>query len=478
MTRRDLLLTAAAAPVLAQAAPRFVGITTMPEWIQNETIDGVLKNLTGRARVTAVTTSPYVMEPASEKDGSREPPIDAGAGSVRLLDRKLWGKRELFVRTAPSFTPNTKLYQGLRYQPAPATDLTRRQGAMVGDFLKEAKRRGLKTYLQVQAAIPPGYRVQFGGAKEDDMPRLPDGRIPARRVANNASLASPHVIQYHCALLRDLAEAYPEINGFRVDWPEYPPYFLDDVFLDCSTHAAKASERHGINFKRLQADTLRLYRLLHGGLTDAMLRQRGPHALATWMTEFPGFVDLLHLKARMVEELLAAFRQALPKDKELIAHAFPPPLSVLSGMNFARAGKHANGICVKAYTMHWLMMLRFYGDALKAANPRVNENLLTSALEHWLELSGMPGSRRLSDYRYPEPEEAHPVSDSAIAEKMSSAQRLSSVPIYALTHGYGPLADYRRRLKIMYETAGRRVWINRYGYLSDAKLEATGQVCV
>lgn len=478
MTRRDLLTAAALAPAMAQSTRRFVGITTMPEWVQNETIDGVLRNLTNRARVTAVTTSPYVMEPGTEKDGSREPPIDAGAGSVRLLDRTLWGKRELFVRTAPSFTPNIKHYQGLRYQPAPATDLTRRQGSLVKDFVRESKRRGLKTYLQVQAAIPPGYRVQFGGAREDDMPRLPDGRIPPRRVANNASLASPHIVQYHCALLKDLTDAYPDIDGFRVDWPEYPPYFLDDVFLDCSAHAERAAVRQGIDFKRLQADTLRLYRLLHGGLTDAMLRQRGPHALATWMTEFPGFVDLLHLKSLLVEELLAAFRKALPPDKELIAHAFPPPLSILSGMNFARAGKHANGICVKAYTMHWLMMLRFYGDALKTANPTVNETLLTGALEHWLELSGQPGTRRLTDYRYPEPDEPHLVSDNAIAEKLTSAQRLSSAPIFALTHGYGPLADYRRRLRVMYEASGHRVWINRYGYLSDAKLETTAEVCV
>jgi hypothetical protein len=37
---------------------------------------------------------------------------------VRLLDRPLWGKRELFVSTAPSYTPDLRLYRGLRYQPA------------------------------------------------------------------------------------------------------------------------------------------------------------------------------------------------------------------------------------------------------------------------------------------------------------------------------------------------------------------------
>src|SRR5581483_9572998 len=97
---------------------------------------------------TAVATSPYVMAPADEKTGNREPPDDAGAGKVRLLERPLWGKRELFVRTAPSFVPEPKLYRGLPYQPAPPTDLTRKQGPVVGEFLQAAQAKHLKVYLQ------------------------------------------------------------------------------------------------------------------------------------------------------------------------------------------------------------------------------------------------------------------------------------------------------------------------------------------
>ena len=93
------------------------GVTVMPESIQNEGVEAILDRLSA-AGVTHVATSPYVMEPADEKTGSREPPIDAGAGSVRLLDRPQWGKRELFVRTSPSFRPDKKFYAGLRYQPS------------------------------------------------------------------------------------------------------------------------------------------------------------------------------------------------------------------------------------------------------------------------------------------------------------------------------------------------------------------------
>ncbi len=98
-----------------------VGITVMPEYFQSESVNGVLDRLEGLAGVTAVTTSPYVMAPADRQTGFREPPIDAGAGKVRLLDRTLWGKRELWARTAPSFQPDLDLYRGWTTAGSPAT---------------------------------------------------------------------------------------------------------------------------------------------------------------------------------------------------------------------------------------------------------------------------------------------------------------------------------------------------------------------
>src|SRR6185369_8218824 len=139
---------------------RCVGITVFPEYFQTEGVDAVLDNLVKRAGATAIATSPYVMERAPHGHGLREPPIDAGAGKVRLLDRPLWGRRELLVRTAPSFTPRTASFRDLRYQPPAPDALTVRQGPVIERAIRGAKARGLQVYLQVQAAIPPGIRVQ------------------------------------------------------------------------------------------------------------------------------------------------------------------------------------------------------------------------------------------------------------------------------------------------------------------------------
>lgn len=453
-----------------------VGITAMPEYFQSESVNGVLDRLERLAGVNAVTTSPYVMAAADRQTGFREPPIDAGAGKVRLLDRTLWGKRELWARTAPSFRPNLDLYRGLRYQPPAADDLTRKQGPLVGEFIRNAQSRGLKVYLQVQAAIPPGYRVQFGRPEPDDCPRLPDGSIPGRRLAANGSLASPHIRDYTLALLRDLCRQYPTVDGLRLDWPEYPPYLLDSIFLDFGEHARGQARQTGLDFNRMRSAAAALYRRLHGGLTDGDLRL---------CVESGNLGEICRRRlpeaAGLVESLHAGFRQAMNEAggarMELRPNAFPPPWNVLSGLDYGRVSPYSSAISVKLYTMHWPMMLRFYGERLHEANPGVSEELLARALARLFDTGQEPAPDRLEDFRYPTPEEPHPVGEAAQRRKIARAQReAGSTPVCTLAHAYGPTADFRSRLRTARKASRHGFWINRYGHLSDEKLRVVGEV--
>ena len=229
----------------APAPLRELGITVLPEYIQSDGIEGVLRNIRDIARATSVTTSPYVVTEAAPGTGEREPPIDGGAGKDRLLDRPLWGKRDVWMTASCSYTPDAARYAGLAYRP-PATDAaTARDGHLVGEFLTAAKARGMETWIQVQAAIPPGHRVQFGRPNPGDRSLLPDGTAFDARVDRNASLAAPDLRAYMRAFVADLCAAYPQADGFKFDWPEYPAYHFEALFFDFNPAAAPYAARAG-----------------------------------------------------------------------------------------------------------------------------------------------------------------------------------------------------------------------------------------
>ena len=162
---------------------------------------------------------------------------------------------------------------------------------------------------------------------------------------------------------------------------------------------------------------------------------------------------------------------------ELIAHAFPPPWNLASGIDFARSRNHVAGYCVKLYTMHWAMILRFYADQLLAANRGLSDNLLGQVLVRLLDIADDRGLAKATDYHYSEPDEPHPAGSRAMQRKIRQARRESGdTPVFALTHGYGPLDDFRRRLLAAWEASPAGVWINRYGYLSDEKLRVIAEI--
>jgi hypothetical protein len=156
----------------------------------------------------------------------------------------------------------------------------------------------------------------------------------------------------------------------------------------------------------------------------------------------------MRFKAVLVEELIAGLRRTMNEAgasrMELLVNAFPPPFSLASGMDYGRVARHATAILVKLYTMHWPVIFRFYGDALRKANPRVTEKLLVEALKRWLDITDPEDRRqRLDEFRYPEPDEAHPVGARAQGRKLRDAQAAAGrTPVLALVHGYGPPEDF------------------------------------
>jgi hypothetical protein len=141
---------------------RLFGITVMPEWIQAEGIERVLDNLDW----PVPTPSPprptswrraTIRRPGASRRSMRVPAVSAcstaisGAGASSAASR----------RRASCPIEGALCRAAL---PAGRADrLTRAEGPKIEAFIAAAKARGFEVHLQVQAAIPPGYRVQFGG---------------------------------------------------------------------------------------------------------------------------------------------------------------------------------------------------------------------------------------------------------------------------------------------------------------------------
>ncbi len=453
-----------------------LGITVMPEYIQSEGIKTVLNNIQSVARAGSVTTSPYVASLATKRTGHREPPGDGGLGKNRLLDRPLWGRRELWMSAAPSFTPEKSLYDGLVYQPPAPSSLTQDEGPIVKRFIEQAKAQNMEVWLQIQAAIPPCYRVQFGQPLPEDEPLLPDNSPRPGRVDRNACLASANVREYVRAIVSDLYRNYPQIDGFKFDWPEYPLYHFDSLFFDFNPAMVPFATGLGLDLNALAAGT----REFMSDLSSGALRKKRINTddfdsfLWSLTKAYPVIKELLALRRAVVTDYARFLRDAVHEASnghcELFLQSFPPPLNIATGFDREKIAPYCKAIGVKFYTMHWPLIESDFLNAL-TSRADVSSELAVRAISRLLCLSPEI-SRSPEEIRYPEPSEAHNVSSEAIRTKIRQARReAGEVPVWGISHGYGPIEDVMRRLRAL---DGGPVNINRYAYLSDEKLAAVG----
>lgn len=456
---------------------RFLGITVLSDFILSEGIDRVLDNLTA-VGATAVALNPTVTVEAAEGLGSFQPPDDAGS-SPRLFDRPLFGKKSLWVQSAPSYRPTEDYYTESPYPPRRPTELTDARGSIVGEFIDAAVARGIEVYFQISGTAPSGLR-------DEDTPRLPDGSLPENRMAATGSLASDAVRAYNHAYIRDLLTEYPKISGFRPDWPEYPCYKLCEAFQDFGPQVEQWARRHGFPFEEIRGEVGAFYEYLHGRLKNADLEEwagpgRGTYASTRLMRRFPGIGEWLRMKAALSVDLLTDWRDAITEaggtDKVLSANAFMVPFSIFTGFDFDGASEVCQAVSPKLYTMHWSLIVEFWGRELLESNPGIDERLLVRALENLFDLTDSASATGLDEYGYPEPDEPHPIADAPQARKVRQVQAevAGRCLVTPLVHGYGPEDDFQRRFRVVAGSAEDGVWINRYGYLSDRKLEVIGQ---
>lgn len=459
-----------------------LGLTVMPEYVQSDGVEAVMEKVVDVARATSVTTSPYVVAKAPEGVGHREPPIDGGAGKRRLLDRPLWGEREVWMKAASSFVPDRRLYSGMPYRPPETDEATERSGQVVGAFIDAAKARGLETWMQIQAAIPPCHRVQFGGPVDGDHPMLPDGSIVPGRVDNNASLASEPLRRYVRAFVTDLCRNYPQVDGFKFDWPEYPAYHFETLFFDFNPAAGRFAAPLGIDFAALRdgCNTV-LSDLASGAVRHKAIALEDMESFReSLFAAYPVLAELLALRTAIVTDYARFLRKTVDQASDgrcqLFLQTFPPPLNRVTGFDLPAASAYCDMVGVKLYTMHWPLIERNIMNALTERTDFAPREI-ARALSAILGLSPR-GERDPDTIRYPEPEEAHPCDRADLVAKTREArnQLPPDTRMCGITHAYGPVDDVLHRFKAVAEGADGQVHVNRFGYLSDAKLQGIGDI--
>ncbi len=466
------------------------GIVLTPAEIASEGLDVVLDNV-ARTGATALSTSLGVLVEGRPGDGVREPPLDI-AGQARLLDRPLWGKRELFLKGYEPHEPDPAIWAGMAY-PAPKvappeyrTDVTRR-------IIDGARARGLAAHIQVSPytlpGAPGGQSVASGHGQGNlgDRPVRIDGSVAERAVAGHGCLNNPRVRALGRARLREAIRHYADVDSIFLDWAEYTCYLLEDCFTCFCPHCRAAAEAAGYDWDEIERDTRALWDRLHrldGGdlrrATDAALPSgQPPFALAGGLVGYPGVADLLRFKAATVRGAVAELRGVLDAaggaGVALEVNGFAPPWSLITGMDYGTIGQVASATRCKLFTFHWPLITRWWAETLLTWNPTLGEDATLRAVTAALDLPAPHerGPLRLDDFHMPAPDESHPITPEALTRKLNQAVALAGAgaPCQAYVHSYRPANEFAEALAAAQASTAQGCWVQRYGYLSDEKLD-------
>ncbi len=125
-------------------------------------------------------------------------------------------------------------------------------------------------------------------------------------------------------------------------------------------------------------------------------------------------------------------------------------------------------------------MARYWArDLVGTVDPRALD-CVTAAMADFLGFCDAP----LPDgalLHYPPPDMPHPVGRLAQVRKLQQARQAAApVPLIAFTHSYGTPDDVCQRIATAASAfptdQPARLWVNRYGYLSETKLAQLGRL--
>ncbi len=195
-----------------------------------------------------------------------------------------------------------------------------------------------------------------------------------------------------------------------------------------------------------------------------------PYPVAALRGDGQTLPDALAFRAEVAAGYLARLRDAgngVGDGVELVPITFPPPMSLLTGVDFKKYSQHADSVMIKFFTMHWPMIVTYWAQAITSMNPGLDAGRVARAVSTLFDMED-EASGDIDHYVYPGPDDAHPAGTAVQSRKIRQATgEAGGMPIPPSVHAYGPIDDVERRWRIGRDAGEHGMWINRYGYLSQ-----------
>lgn len=444
----------------------FLGIFVNLPHVQTEGIDPVLDNL-ARCGVEALCITPKFGVPTP--DGVRFPPLHVD-GVQRVFARPVWGHSEVKTAFHLTYIPDKSLYVSGNYAPSAPTLTDHPDFDLPDRLIVAAHERRMTVHMLLQPLVVPGLRAE-------DAPLRVDGSRAAGKVVSPIGCPNnPHVRAYALACVRDVVRRYPALDGLFIDWAEYGAYHIEDFFTCCCEWCAQAARAAGLEWDAMQRDSRAFWDYLHN-LDTAEVRRAGQSSFLELGAQFPGWLVLQGFKARTITSLYTAVRSLLDDNNAgqiaLSARGWCAPWNTISGMDYGQLAALRGALTPKLFLFDYVAIPRWYGETLLAWNPALAETDVIDAVLNWFDLPDARPSRTLDQYMIPPPDEPHPFDFAAYERRIAAvvAAAAGAVPVYPFAHAYLPLHQWRDMLTRISASGAGGMWVQSYGYMSDAALD-------
>ena len=298
---------------------------------------------------------------------------------------------DLVIDGSPAFDPDRDYYTEASHSPPSVSKAARPKAEVFRHAVEQAKQRGLELYLHdwgLGAA---------GNCFEDEQARI-----------------------YGLARTRDVKRAFPEIDGYVFDGPEFgyeiKPGHRSDLFRWLSEHELEKAKGAGFDVEAMRRDRAWLMEMVKRIDTVSARDWLQAEFSATDMLDLfmtrPGLVEWFRFRSHSILEFLTAFRDCIKGMDERLAIACGPRISAfapLTGYNYGPISQVVDFFCPKVYLWHEGVdglkgTIGRYAETLIEWNPALNQSLAIAVV---CKLFGtpLPGMVSIADLSKPFPPE-------------------------------------------------------------------------